>query len=46
MKREITLIQDFLEHVREHADSRVIRKVPNGDQLKSKYQVEDDIIHY
>lgn len=46
MKRDMRVIRDILEYVRDHADGKTPLNVPNGDQLKSKWSFEDHLIHY
>lgn len=46
MKRNNELIKQLLEYVRDNANGSNILKVPNGDDLKSKFKVADEIVHY
>lgn len=46
MNRDMRVIKEILEYVRDNADGKVPLNVPNGDQLKSKFSIEDHLIHY
>jgi len=46
MKRDLDIIRQILEYVRDNANGSNILKVPNGNDLQSKFKVADEIIHY
>lgn len=46
MKRNKNIIKALLEYVRDNADGSGILTVPNGDDLRSKFKVSDEIVHY
>lgn len=46
MKRDMKIIKALLEYVQGNANGSDILTVPNGDDLKSKSKVSDEIIHY
>ena len=46
MKRDIEIIKALLKYVRDNANGSGILAVPNEDELRSKFQVSDEVIHY
>lgn len=46
MKRDLDLIRDILNYVREHGDSRKMLVIPDFEQLKSRYHIEKHVIAY
>ena len=46
MKRDMEIIRQLLEYIRDNANGSGVLTVPNGDDLRSKFKVTDKIIHY
>ena len=46
MKRDMKIIRQLLKYIRDNANGSDVLTVPIGDDLRSKFKVTDESIHY